>query len=136
MIRSTTQIRRYAGGVQRNLGELERLVMDALWALPPGGSSTVREVHAVLAEERDLAYTTVMTVMDRLARKGLVVQERAGRAYRYAPQATRAELTAGLMHDTLEDFAEADRGQALVAFVSDASPADIEALRRALADLD
>lgn len=119
----------------RNLGDLERLVMDALWELPPGGSITVREVHSQLAAERDLAYTTVMTVMDRLARKGLVAQERAGRAYRYSARASRAELTAGLMHDTLEDFAEEDRGSALVAFVSDASPADIDALRRALADL-
>lgn len=109
--------------------------MDVLWALPVEGSITVREVHARLAEERDLAYTTVMTVMDRLARKGLVSQERAGRAYRYSAHATRAELTAELMHDTLEDFAEADRGSALVAFVSDASPADIDTLRRALAEL-
>ncbi len=109
--------------------------MDALWSAPDQ-PSTVREVHATLAEERDLAYTTVMTVMDRLARKGLVVQEKQGRAYTYRPRASRAEMTAELMHGTLEDFSDADRGQALVAFVGEASAEDVAALRRALAELD
>lgn len=118
------------------LGDLERAVMERLWASPDGAAMTVREVHAALAAERDLAYTTVMTVMDRLARKDLVEQERDGRAYRYRARATRAALTAELMRDTLDDFAEHDRGTALVAFVEDASPEDVAALRRALADLD
>lgn len=118
-----------------HFGDLERLVMDVLWELPAGESITVREVHARILGDRDLAYTTVMTVMDRLARKGLVGQEKAGRAYRYSAAATRAAMTADLMHDTLEDFSEDDRGSALVAFVSDAKPEDIEALRRALASL-
>src|SRR4051794_34899552 len=109
--------------------------MDVLWDLPDGDSITVRDVHARLVSERDLAYTTVMTVMDRLARKDLVRQERAGRAYRYSALATRAELTADLMHNTLEDFSEADRGSALVAFVSEASAEDVAALRQALAEL-
>ncbi len=109
--------------------------MDVLWELPAAESITVRDVHAHLARERDLAYTTVMTVMDRLARKELVRQEREGRAYRYSAMETRAEMTADLMHDTLEDFSEKDRGSALVAFVEDASAEDVAALRRALAEL-
>jgi predicted transcriptional regulator len=63
------------------LGELERAVMDALWASPT--PQTVRQVHAELAETRSLAYTTVMTVLQRLAKKDLVTQIRDDRAHRY-----------------------------------------------------
>lgn len=117
------------------LGDLERAVMERLWAVS-GEPLTVREVHAALAEEREIAYTTVMTVMDRLARKGLVLQERDGRAYRYRARGSRAEMTAELMRETLDDFAEHDRGTALVAFVDAAGPEDVAALRRALAELE
>lgn len=110
--------------------------MERLWSAAQGEALTVREVHAALAAERELAYTTVMTVMDRLARKELVVQEKDGRAYRYRARESRAAMTAGLMRDTLDDFAEHDRGTALVAFVEEASPEDLAALRQALADLD
>lgn len=97
---------------------------------------TVREVHERLARERDLAYTTVMTVLDRMARKGLVEQHREGRAYRYRALSTRSEMTAELMRDTLGEFAEEDRRAALVTFVGEASEADRRALREALAELD
>ena len=80
---------------------------------------------------RDLAYTTVMTVLDRLARKDVVVRERDGRAFRYSPRLTRAEMTAGLMHEAL-GVTGADRDQALVSFVGEASEDDLAALRRAL----
>lgn len=118
------------------LGDLERAVMEQLWSAPADSAVTVREVHGALSGSRDIAYTTVMTVMDRLARKDLVVQEKDGRAYRYRARESRAAMTAGLMRDTLDDFAEHDRGTALVAFVEEASPEDLAALRRALADLD
>lgn len=117
------------------LGDLERAIMERLWGAE-GAPQTVREVHAALAEGRDIAYTTVMTVMDRLARKGLVLQERDGRAYRYRARGSRAEMTADLMRETLDDFAEHDRSTALVAFVDAVGPEDLAALRRALADLD
>ena len=98
------------------MGELEQAVLDALWELDrqadgadAGGAHGVsgREVHArlhVRLEGRDLAYTTVMTVLDRLARKDL-------------------------------DATGADRDQALVSFVGEASAEDIAALKRALAEL-
>jgi BlaI family transcriptional regulator, penicillinase repressor len=123
-----------------HLGGLERAVMDVLWDAEDGRLMTVREVHEALAPDRDVAYTTVMTVLDRLARKELVEQERDGRAFHYRPRASRASLTAELMLEALSDFSSdgsgADRGQALVAFVGEASPADLDALRRALADLE
>jgi len=111
-------------------GELEQAVLETLWDL---GSANGREVHERLAD-RDLAYTTVMTVLDRLARKDVVVRERDGRAFRYAARRTRAEMTAELMREAL-DVTGADRDQALVSFVGEASAEDVAALRRALAEL-
>jgi predicted transcriptional regulator len=116
------------------MGELEQAVMQALWALDDEQWATVRQVHEALADRR-LAYTTVMTVMDRLARKEYVEQQREGRAYRYRPRVNRAGLTAELMRETLADMGSDERGSALVSFVEDAGPDDIAALRRALDDL-
>ena len=122
------------------MGELEQAVLDALWDLDAAAPATDgargssgREVHDRLVG-RDLAYTTVMTVLDRLVAKDVVVRERDGRAFRYAPRLTRAAMTAELMRDALE-VTGADRDQALISFVGEASAEDLAALRRALADL-
>jgi predicted transcriptional regulator len=109
------------------LGELERAVMAQLWAAH--GPLTVREVHDRL--ERELAYTTVMTVLGRLAKKGVVRQERDGKAYRYAAASSREQLAASLMLDALGDVGE-DRAAALVAFVDQVGPEEVAALRAAL----
>jgi predicted transcriptional regulator len=117
----------------KSLGDLERSVMDQLWR--SAGTQSVREVHAAIGRDRDLAYTTVMTVLDRLAKKGLVVRERDGRAYRYAAAQSREALVAEVMHTALtEDPAE--RTAALVAFVGRISREDAEAMRAALAQLE
>ena len=94
------------------LGELERAVMDHLWssASPkPCARSTRR-----CPRSRDLAYTTIMTVLQRLAKKNLVVQHRDDRAHRYAPMHGRDELVAGLMVDALDQVADSGsrRGRA------------------------
>ena len=109
------------------LGELERAVMAQLWSAD--GPLTVRDVHDRL--ERELAYTTVMTVLGRLAQKGLVRQERDGKAYRYAAASSREQMAAEVMIDALGDVGE-DRTAALVAFVDRVGPEEAEALRRAL----
>jgi len=113
------------------LGELERDVMTQLWdAAEP---LTVRQVHERLTPERDLAYTTVMTVLDRLAKKGVVSQQRSDRAYRYLAVQTREEMTAALMLDALGAAPDgAARDAALVHFVGQVGPADAAALRAAL----
>ncbi|GAA3609405.1 BlaI/MecI/CopY family transcriptional regulator [Microlunatus ginsengisoli] len=115
------------------LGELERSVMDQLWRTD--GAQSVREVHAAIGRDRDLAYTTVMTVLDRLAKKGLAVRERDGRAYRYAAAQSREALVAEVMHTALADD-RAERTAALVAFVGRVSREDAAAMRAALARLE
>lgn len=117
-------------------GDLERAVLEVLWALPASGSASVRQVHTALTETRDVAYTTVMTVLDRMFGKDLVTRESQGRAYLYRARATREELTAELMGAALHDISAEDRASALVAFVGEASAADREALRAALAELE
>ena len=100
------------------LGDLEREVMTQLWEA--GEPLTVRQVHERLSRDRELAYTTVMTVLDRLAKKGVVRQERADRAYRYAPVQSREEMTAAVMFDALSSTP--DRDAALAHFVGRLSP--------------
>jgi len=108
------------------LGDLEREVMAALW--DAGEPLTVRQVHERLGRARELAYTTVMTVLDRLAKKGVAEQLKDGRAYRYAPVQTREQMTAGLMLDALGD--SPDRDAALAYFVGQLPP---DALAAAIA---
>lgn len=116
-----------------SLGDLEHQVMEQLWTADEAQS--VRDVHAALVPDRGLAYTTVMTVLDRLAKKGLVVRESAGRAYRYAPARSREQLVADVMHDALPGT-ESDRTAALVAFVEGVTPDEADAMRAALAKLE
>ena len=94
------------------LGDLERAVMDVLWQR--NEPLTVREVGRAL-HERDLAHTTVMTVLDRLAKKGVVARAREGRAWRYRPAASRESYVSELMFDALGQTG--DRDAALAAFV-------------------
>jgi len=114
------------------LGDLERAVMDVLW--DADGEVSVRDVHAALTD-RDLAYTTVMTVLVRLVGKGLAERELDGRAWRYRPARSRQDLTADAMNEALGTD-EAGRSAALVAFVEKVTPDEADLLRKALAALE
>lgn len=70
------------------LGPLETDVMEIAWRL---NEATVRDVHAELANNREIAYTTVMTTMSRLAAKGLLLRDTSGLAHRYRPAMSRDE---------------------------------------------
>jgi predicted transcriptional regulator len=112
----------------RRLGELENEVMTRLWQW--NRPVTVREVLEDLLRERELAYTTVMTVMDKLFQKGWLRREQDGRAFRYEPVSSREAYTAALMNDA---WATSDNpAAALVHFFGMMSPEQQEALRDAL----
>src|SRR5437764_15073835 len=83
-----------------------------------------------LREDRALAYTTVMTVMDNLYRKGWLRRGRAGRAWRYEPTGSRSGYTAALMNKALDT--SPDRRTALTHFVLQMSPHDAALLQQAL----
>lgn len=80
-------------------GELEQRVLELLWA--GTGPMTVAAVHRLLQEERELAYTTVMTVLDRLAKKQLVGRELVGRAWEYVPAIDQDVLIATELRESL-----------------------------------
>ena len=103
--------------------------MDLLWARA-GEALSVREVLEHLASPRRLAYTTVMTVLDNLHRKGFVNRDKDGRAYRYRANSTREQHTAELMQGALAG--STDRVAALLHFVEQISPGELSELRAAL----
>ena len=111
------------------MGDLEAAVMDLLWARA-GEALSVREVLEQLASPRRLAYTTVMTVLDNLHRKGFVNRDKDGRAYRYRANSTREQHTAELMQGALAG--STDRVAALLYFVEQISPGELSELRAAL----
>jgi predicted transcriptional regulator len=112
----------------RGFGELEAAIMVQLWAA--GEPVTVRHVHTALTERRVLAYTTVLTVMDKLYRKGWLCRELQGRAHVYRPATSREQYGAGLMREALTD--SGDREQALLHFVGQMTLEEAAALRAAL----
>jgi len=144
-----------AGTGPRRLGELERSVMDVLWAasgmasdtasgaalgatadpaLGPG--RTAQEIVEELSRDGgpELATTTVLTVLDRLRRKDFVRRERVGRAHRYTAAQSRDDVVAASMLAVLETTE--DRRSALVRFAGAVSPEEAALLREALAELE
>ena len=112
----------------RQFGELEAVIMDRLWQW--GRPALVREVLDDLRNERPLAYTTVMTVMENLHRKGWLRRHRDGRAWRYEPAGSSSGYTAALMGNALAT--STDRRTALAHFVLQMSPHDAALLQQAL----
>jgi predicted transcriptional regulator len=112
----------------RRLGELEARVMDVLWRASEAMS--VRAVLGSLHGERELAYTTVMTVLDNLHKKGWLRRELSGRSYLYTPAASREEYTARLMADAMGE--SADRKAVFAHLVEQISAEELDALRAAV----
>ena len=92
----------------RQLGPLEQRILDELWSR---GSATVREL--VEASCQDLAYTTVMTTLDRLYKKGLLVRSEDGRAFRYATRLSREQLQREATSQTFRQSLDASPVSAL-----------------------
>lgn len=100
-----------ADPVARYLGELQAEVMEVFWSR---SDATVREVVNELNTRRDLAYTTVLTLVSRLWSRGLLAREPEGRGFRYRPAKTRDEFL-GELSDELIDRLIADFGDLAVA---------------------
>lgn len=109
------------------LGTLEHQVMDVLWDCPD--ELCARRVLERLAE-RELAYTTVATVLTNLARKGMVDRRPGARSWSYRPTMSRTEYVAGCMVHSL--LVAEDRAAALAGLVERLEPRERAALRAAL----
>lgn len=118
-------------GLKKLLGDLEAEIMEFVWA---AGESTVREVHEIVGRRRDLAYTTVMTVMSRLAEKGLLTRRKGShKAMVYSPAVEREAFlrraSASIFRGLFGDFGSPAMSQ-LVDMISDESDERIDELAR------
>ncbi|WP_439659430.1 BlaI/MecI/CopY family transcriptional regulator [Lentzea sp. HUAS TT2] len=109
------------------LGDLEAAVMNILWRDQP---LKVRDVLDRLETGKKLAYTTVMTVLDNLHRKGWVTRELVGKAYQYEPALSRAEAAAQTVRDVLAS--SGDPEGVLMHFTLSATEHESDLLRQAL----
>jgi predicted transcriptional regulator len=117
----------------RGFGELETVIMHRVW--DHGRPVTVRELFDELVRQRAIAYTTVMTTMDNLHRKGWLARAKEGKAYRYTATASREEYSARLMREALDGGGDTEA--VLTHFVAQMDGEESEVLRavvRALAD--
>jgi len=89
---------------RRSLLDLAPLELDCMNTLWPIGEGTVREIRDQLAPRRPRAYTTIMTIMDRLARKGIVERRKSGRAYVYRPTLSVEEARNHALWQIVESF--------------------------------
>ena len=115
----------------RGFGDLEAVIMDRVWGR--GVPVTVRDLFDELRRERPIAYTTVMSTMDNLHRKGWLARERDGKAYRYTAVASREEYSARLMREAMAG--SGDTVTVLSHFVAAMDGTEAEALRSALEKL-
>jgi predicted transcriptional regulator len=112
----------------RGFGELEAVVMHRVW--DHAEPVTVRQLFEELRRERTIAYTTVLSTMDNLHRKGWVTREKDGKAFLYRASASREEYSAQLMRDALADGGDAEA--VLTHFVGDMDGTESAALRAVL----
>ncbi|MFA4845484.1 MAG: BlaI/MecI/CopY family transcriptional regulator [Patescibacteria group bacterium] len=93
-------------GLEKVLGSLEAAVMEVMWIKP---SQTIRCVRDALAPKKDVAFNTVMTVMNRMVDKGLLKQLTSGGATCYTPTCTRGEFLQKVSHSVFASFLQDTR---------------------------
>ena len=99
---------------KRLLGKVELMIMRAIWE---HGEATVRQVRDAIAEKRDLAYSTVMTMMRKLEQKGLLDHRVEERTYVYRPLVSRDEVEGSMLRDLLHNVFEGSYQQLVNALV-------------------
>ncbi|MCI0337284.1 MAG: BlaI/MecI/CopY family transcriptional regulator [Acidobacteria bacterium] len=107
--------------VAPELGPLERDVMEVVWQRHDrGGEVSVRDIH--LAFNERLAYTTLMTTLDRLHKKGLLNRRKDGRAFYYSPRLSPADFERGIARDVIVALLGRSKGGAepVLSYIVDA----------------
>lgn len=112
-------------GVNKVLGDLETEIMDIVW---DSGECSVRDVYEEIRLRRRIAYTTVMTIMSRLAKKKLLKQIRRDTAYIYSPLMSREQFTSGFVGQVVEDLMQ-DFSTPLLSHIVEQTADDPEKLR-------
>lgn len=102
---------------------LELLCLNALWSLKEGN---VKDVQRIVNTTRPLAYTTIMTVLERLLKKGKLSRRKAGRAFLYSPTADREEMRRLAIKELLDSFFDGSE-EALLRFMGRAPEKSVAA---------
>jgi predicted transcriptional regulator len=111
--------RRHKTGLASQFGTLELRVLDALWRR--GSEASVRDVQA---DFPGAAYTTLMTTMDRLHRKGVLDRQKSGRAFVYRPRFSREALETAAAERALGAFLEGSSARPVLSYLVDAVSRD------------
>lgn len=109
--------------------------MKALWARSPGSATSVEDVREALPPQRRGAYTTVQTVLNRLADRGLVVRQKKGRTIQYAAAVSEPDYLAASLQRTLKGASAEARRSALANLVEELGPQDLEAISDVAAEI-
>jgi predicted transcriptional regulator len=96
------------------------LCLKALWSL---GEGNVKAVRNIVVQSRPLAYTTIMTVLDRLVRKGKLVRRKVGRAFVYSPQTSRDTMRRAAVRELVDGFFDGSEAQLMMFLREPAAPA-------------
>ncbi|TAL19278.1 hypothetical protein EPN90_03870 [Patescibacteria group bacterium] len=117
----------------RILGELEQQVMQVLWT--KGGTASIREVVDIMRRERPIAYTTVLTVMNRLTAKGLLRRTNDGESYVYTTPFSPQKFYSRVAAEMLSRIREQHGEMAVACFVDEASKISRKKLKNLLKEL-
>lgn len=130
MKRFTSTFKPHKAGLGRVFGDLEKSVMDVLWEK---GEATGREVFEEIGKGRPLAFTTVLTVMDRLLKKGLIKRIKRGKLFVYEPSMSRDDFVRQVSREVLQGILDISASSAASSFVDilyKTSPEETERLSR------
>jgi predicted transcriptional regulator len=120
---------------KRKLTNAELEIMHVVWELDGG---TVRQVHELLNQQRPLAYTTVMTMMNILEEKGHLTRRKEGRAYRYEPVRPKSQVISGMVDDFVGRVFEGSAAPLVVSLVKDKkiSKKDLDEIARMIRETE
>jgi BlaI family penicillinase repressor len=120
---------------ERKLTNAELEIMHVVWELDGG---TVRQVHEILNQQRPLAYTTVMTMMNILEEKGHLTRCKEGRAYRYQPVRPKSQVISGMVDDFVGRVFEGSAAPLVVSLVKDKkiSKKDLDEIARMIRETE
>lgn len=114
-------------------GELQAQIMTALWRLETG---TVEQVRSALPQRYRSAYTTVQTVLNRLAERGFLARKRVGQAIVYRPKLTESQYLSRTIRHTLASATPDARQAALAQLISGLRDSERADLQRLTAEVD
>lgn len=128
--RLTSTFKPHKAGLGRVLGDIEKAIMDVLWVR---GEVTGREIFEEAGRERSLAFTTVLTVMDRLLKKGLIKRMKRGRLFVYTASMSRDDFVKQVSQEVLQGILDISASSAATSFVDilyKTSPEEIDRLSK------